>query len=287
MKIKRVLAIHDLCSFGRCSLTAAIPVLSAMGNQVCPFPTALYSNNLTYGKFVSRDLTDLMPGYMDQWQELQLPFDAIYSGFLAGPDQVEAVISAIDRFAADDQLVIVDPAMGDDGNLYPVFDETMVEAMKKLVARAGVITPNYTEACLLTGTPYKTDAPTDDDLDTLCEKLLKLGPRAVVVTSVPCGEGKIRIASMEKNSLFPESYWVTKQPFATCGTGDVFTSALAGYLLNGRDLTRSVQEASDFLSFVIDTTLKAGTDPHEGVVLEGCLWKLLVPQTKNCTTCMA
>lgn len=287
MKIKRVLAIHDLCSFGRCSLTAAIPVLSAMGHQVCPFPTVLYSNNLTYGKFVSRDLTDLMPSYMDQWQELKLPFDAIYSGFLAGPGQVEAVISAIDRFATGDQLVVVDPAMGDDGKLYPVFDETMVEAMKKLVAKASLITPNYTEACLLTGTPYNTAVPTDDELDTLCEKLLQLGPKAVVITSVPCAEGKIRIASMEKNSLFPESYLVTKQPFATCGTGDVFASTLVGYLLNGQDLTRCVQEAADFLSFVIDTTLKAGTDPHQGVVLEGCLWKLLVPQTKNCTTCMA
>lgn len=287
MKIKRVLAIHDLCSFGRCSLTAAIPVLSAMGHQVCPFPTALYSNNLTYGKFVSRDLTDLMAGYRDQWKELGLSFDAVYSGFLAGPDQVEQVIATIEEFAGEDRIAVVDPAMGDDGKLYPVFDSAMVEAMKKLVAHAALITPNYTEACLLTDTPCKAGAPTDDELEALCDKLLALGPKQVVITSVPCDEDHLKIVSYEANQLFPEAYEVKKLPFATCGTGDVFTSTLLGYVLNGKDLNRCVQEAADFVSYVIDTTIKAGTDPKEGVVLEGCLWKLLFPQSKNCTTCMA
>lgn len=120
MKINRVLAIHDLCSFGRCSLTAAIPVLSALGSQVCPFPTALYSNNLTYGKFHSKDLTDEMTSSMDKWQELGLSFDAIYSGFLASSAQVDVVIDAIGRFGGGGKSVVVDPAMADDGKLYPV-----------------------------------------------------------------------------------------------------------------------------------------------------------------------
>lgn len=287
MKIKRVLAIHDLCSFGRCSLTAAVPVLSAMGHQVCPFPTALYSNNLTYGKFVNRDLTDLMASYREQWKALGLSFDAVYSGFLAGPDQVAQVIAAIDQFAGEDRIAVVDPAMGDDGKLYPVFDDSMVEAMKKLVAHATLITPNYTEACLLTDTPWKEEAPTEDELEALCDKLLALGPKQVVITSVPCDEEHLKIVSSEPNQLFPEAYEVKRLPFATCGTGDVFTSTLLGYVLNGRDLNRCVQEAADYVSYVIDTTIKAGTDPKEGVVLEGCLWKLLFPQSKNCTTCMA
>ena len=120
-----------------------------------------------------------------------------------------------------------------------------------------------------------------------CDKLLALGPKQVVITSVPCDEDHLKIVSYEANQLFPEAYEVKKLPFATCGTGDVFTSTLLGYVLNGKDLNRCVQEAADFVSYVIDTTIKAGTDPKEGVVLEGCLWKLLFPQSKNCTTCMA
>ena len=109
----------------------------------------------------------------------------------------------------------------------------------------------------------------------------------MVITSVPCDEEHLKIVSSEPNQLFPEAYEVKRLPFATCGTGDVFTSTLLGYVLNGRDLNRCVQEAADYVSYVIDTTIKAGTDPKEGVVLEGCLWKLLFPQSKNCTTCMA
>jgi pyridoxine kinase len=286
MKIKRVLAIHDLCSFGRCSLTAAMPVLSAMGNQVCPFPTALYSNNLTYGKFFSKDLTDTMGSYMDKWEELGLGFDAIYSGFLASAAQTEAVADCIDRFGKD-KLVVVDPAMGDGGKLYPVFGADMIEAMKKLVAKATVITPNYTEACLLTGTPFADKIPDEDTLTDICEKLLAMGPRAVVVTSVPSDDKHISVASMESTQVFPELYRVDRLPFATCGTGDVFTSALTGYLLKGKDLDQCVQGAADFVSYVIQATIDAGTDPKEGVQLEGCLWQLLLPQTKNCTTCTA
>ena len=285
MKIKRVLAIHDLCSFGRCSLTAAVPVLSAMGHQVCPFPTALYSNNLTYGTFASEDLTQQMAAYMQKWEELQLSFDAIYSGFLANAAQAESVARCFDRFGGKGKTIIVDPAMGDDGKLYPVFDSTMVAAMKNLAARATVITPNYTEACLLTDTPYAPAPPTEDQLDTVCEKLLALGPKAVVITSVPCDAQHISITSMEASQGFPESYRVDRLPFGTCGTGDILTSTLAGYLLKGKDLNQCVQGAADFLSYVIQATLDAGTDPREGVLLEGCLWKLLLPATKNCTTC--
>ena len=285
MKINRVLAIHDLCSFGRCSLTAAIPVLSALGSQVCPFPTALYSNNLTYGKFHSKDLTDEMTSSMDKWQELGLSFDAIYSGFLASSTQVDVVIDAIGRFGGGGKSVVVDPAMADDGKLYPVFDETMAASMKKLVSHATLITPNYTEACLLTDTPYQAKPPTDKELETLCDKLLSLGPKAIVITSVPTDSCHIAIASQTDSQLFPEKYEVPKLPFGTCGTGDIFTSTLLAYILRGKDLNLAVQHAADFLSFVIETTLNEGTDPHEGVLLEGCLWKLLVPQTKDCTSC--
>ena len=140
MSTKRVLAIHDLCSFGRCSLTAAIPVISALGSQVCPFPTALFSNNLTYGTFKSTDLSATMPDMMAAWSKLNLTYDAVYSGFLAGPDQAETVKKAVLQFGKGG-LSIIDPAMADNGKLYPVFDESMIKAMKSLITVADLITP--------------------------------------------------------------------------------------------------------------------------------------------------
>ena len=195
------------------------------------------------------------------------------------------MIDAIGRFGGGGKSVVVDPAMADDGKLYPVFDETMAASMKKLVSHATLITPNYTEACLLTDTPYQAKPPTDKELETLCDKLLSLGPKAIVITSVPTDSCHIAIASQTDSQLFPEKYEVPKLPFGTCGTGDIFTSTLLAYILRGKDLNLAVQHAADFLRFVIETTLNEGTDPHEGVLLEGCLWKLLVPQTKDCTSC--
>ena len=177
MTTKRVLAIHDLCSFGRCSLTAAIPVISAMGFQVCPFPTAIFSNNLTYGDFTFSDFTPHMTEFMDKWQKLGYEYDAIYSGFLADAGQIEVVSDAISRFAKEDSLIVVDPAMGDNGNLYPVFTPAIVPEMRKLIAKATVITPNYTEACLLAGIPYSEDLPKTTEMLDLCKTLSDMGPK--------------------------------------------------------------------------------------------------------------
>ena len=130
MATKRVLAIHDLCSFGRCSLTAALPVISTMGFQVCPFPTAIFSNNFTYGDFTFSDFSDKMTGFMDKWQTLGFTYDCIYSGFLADCKQISIVREAIARFATSAQkptLVVVDPAMGDDGKLYPTLNAEFVD----------------------------------------------------------------------------------------------------------------------------------------------------------------
>lgn len=141
MATKRVLAIHDMCSFGRCSLTAAIPVISAMGFQVCPFPTAIFSNNLTYGDYTFSDFTPHMTEFMDKWQKLGYSYDSIYSGFLADAGQIAIVLDAIARFAKKDTLVVVDPAMADDGKLYPVFKPDIVMEMRKLIAKATIIIP--------------------------------------------------------------------------------------------------------------------------------------------------
>lgn len=276
MKTKRVLAVHDLCSFGRCSLTAAIPVISAMGMQVCPLPTAFFSNNLTYGEFTFHDFTDKMTGFMDRWEKLGFWYDAVYSGFLASVEQIEVVRDAARRFASrEESLVVVDPAMGDDGKLYPVFGPEYVEAMRTLVKEATLITPNFTEACFLLGESCGTAVPSSEALRAMTEKLAALGAKQVVITSVPAGENEIKVVSFDSVAGEYAERTTPRIPFTTCGTGDLFTSVVTGSLLRGETLAAASALAMRFVSRVMEFTLASGSDPREGVIVEPCLKELL------------
>lgn len=276
MKTKRVLAVHDLCSFGRCSLTAAIPVISAMGMQVCPLPTAFFSNNLTYGEFTFHDFTDKMTGFMDRWEKLGFRYDAVYSGFLASVEQIEVVRDAARRFASrEESLVVVDPAMGDDGKLYPVFGPEYVDAMRTLVKEATLITPNFTEACFLLGESCGTEVPSSEALRAMTEKLATLGAKQVVITSVPAGENEIKVVSFDSVTGEYAERTTPRIPFTTCGTGDLFTSVVTGALLRGETLAAASTLAMRFVSRVMEFTLASGADPREGVIVEPCLKELL------------
>lgn len=276
MKTKRVLAVHDLCSFGRCSLTAAIPVISAMGMQVCPLPTAFFSNNLTYGEFTFHDFTDKMTGFMDRWEKLGFRYDAVYSGFLASVEQIEVVRDAARRFASrEESLVVVDPAMGDDGKLYPVFGPEYVEAMRTLVKEATLITPNFTEACFLLSESCGTAVPSSEALRAMTEKLAALGAKQVVITSVPAGENEIKVVSFDSVAGEYAERTTPRIPFTTCGTGDLFTSVVTGALLRGETLAAASALAMRFVSRVMEFTLASGSDPREGVIVEPCLKELL------------
>lgn len=276
MKTKRVLAVHDLCSFGRCSLTAAIPVISAMGMQVCPLPTAFFSNNLTYGEFTFHDFTDKMTGFMDRWEKLGFRYDAVYSGFLASVEQIEVVRDAARRFASrEESLVVVDPAMGDDGKLYPVFGPEYVDAMRTLVKEATLITPNFTEACFLLGESCGTAVPSSEALRAMTEKLAALGAKQVVITSVPAGENEIKVVSFDSVTGEYAERTTPRIPFTTCGTGDLFTSVVTGSLLRGETLAAASALAMRFVSRVMEFTLASGSDPREGVIVEPCLKELL------------
>lgn len=276
MKTKRVLAVHDLCSFGRCSLTAAIPVISAMGMQVCPLPTAFFSNNLTYGEFTFHDFTDKITGFMDRWEKLGFRYDAVYSGFLASVEQIEVVRDAARRFASrEESLVVVDPAMGDDGKLYPVFGPEYVEAMRTLVKEATLITPNFTEACFLLGESCGTAVPSSEALRAMTEKLAALGAKQVVITSVPAGENEIKVVSFDSVAGEYAERTTPRIPFTTCGTGDLFTSVVTGSLLRGETLAGASALAMRFVSRVMEFTLASGSDPREGVIVEPCLKELL------------
>ena len=274
MATKRVLAIHDLCSFGRCSLTAAIPVISAMGSQVCPFPTALFSNNFTYGDFTFSDFSSKMTSFMDKWEELGFSYDCIYSGFLADVNQIEIVKEAVARFANRNQkstLVVVDPAMGDNGKLYPTLNADFVVNMRSLVQQADLITPNYTEACLLLDLAYETSIPDNDALETLCRKLVTRKNQKVVITSVPAADNQIKVACFDASSGEFAEHSTERIPFATCGTGDLFTSVLTGAMLQGKSLSDAVLAAMRFVSLAIQYTYDSGSDYREGVQVEPCL----------------
>lgn len=279
MTTKRVLAVHDLCSFGRCSLTAAIPVISALGSQVCPFPTAWFSNNLTYGDFRFTDFTPQMTGFMDQWEKLGFRYDALYSGFLADAGQISVVLDAIGRFGDSDKLIVVDPVMGDDGVMYPIFKPTFVDEMHRLVSKATLITPNYTEACLLLGRPLEKPseaaAPDAAQLKRMCEELSELGARQIVITSVPAAEGIIKVVSFDAQTGVFEERTTERIELSTCGTGDLFTSVMTAAMLRGLSLAQATRLAMEFTSYVIDYTHLSGSDVREGVQVEPCLSKLI------------
>ena len=195
-RVKRVAAVNDLSGFGRCSLTVALPILSAMGFQACPVPTMLLSAHTGYPDPYIRDMTDDLPAYLAHWERLGLEFEAVYTGFLGAPRQAALLEPFLLRQMAAGALCLVDPAMADHGRLYATCTPALVEAMKRLVALAGVTTPNVTEACLLTGTDYDavTALPVAEQRAALCQigaRLRALGCDTVVITGVPEEAGAV------------------------------------------------------------------------------------------------
>lgn len=162
-KVKKVVAVHDLSGVGRVSLTVVIPILSSMGFQVCPLPTAVLSSHTQYPEFSFLDLTDEMPKIISEWKKLEVQFDAFYTGYLGSPRQIHIVSDFIDDFRRPDGLVVVDPVLGDNGRLYANFHESMIDEMKHLITKADVVTPNLTELFYLLGIPYK-EMNTDEEL---------------------------------------------------------------------------------------------------------------------------
>ena len=277
--IQRVAAIHDLSGFGGGSLSAVIPILSAMGIQVCSLPTAILSTHTGgFTDFHFRDLTDDMRLIITHWRRLSLSFAAIYSGFLGSVEQIGIVRDFIRDFRNPDTLVVVDPVLGDDGKLYDTMGEGMVAGMRSLVASADVITPNITEACLLLGEP-SLPAPSDTDaIKAWTRALSDLGPRCVIITSVP--EDSVRGTSVVAYDREAGRYWKVACPYIPAcypGTGDIFASVISGSLLQGDSLPLSLDRAVQFVSMAIRTTFGHNFPEREGVFLERVLPSLNAP----------
>ena len=281
-RVKKVAAVHDLSGMGRVSLTVVIPVLSTMGFQVCPLPTAVLSNHTQYPSFSFLDLTDEMPRIIAEWEKLGVQFDAIYTGYLGSPRQVHIVSDFIDSFRQPDSLVMIDPVLGDNGKLYANFDMDMVKEMQQLIKKADVITPNMTELFYLLDMPYK-DYLTDEELKTYLRQLSERGPEIVIVTSVPV------VGDANKTSVYAynregDRYWkitCSYLPAHYPGTGDTFTSVVTGALLQGDSLPVALDRAAQFILQGIRATFGYEYDNREGILLEKVLHNLDIPIQHN------
>lgn len=275
---KRCAAIHDLSCFGHTSLMAVIPILSAMGVQVFPLPTALLSSHSQLSNFHFHDLTSHMEAILKHWLQLNLRFDAIYSGFLGSHQQVDIVQRLIDTYKAQNPLVMVDPVLGDNGQLYKTIDTPLVLAMRNLVRHADIITPNLTELHLLLGnTP--SDSMDERMLREAIKSIAEEGPTIVIVTSVPLAEDVKRssvVAYSRTDNRFwkvPCSYLPTTYP----GTGDAFASVITGSLLQGDSLPIALDRAVQFASMGVRATFGYPHSPAEGILLERILNTLNAP----------
>jgi pyridoxine kinase len=281
--VPRVAAIHDLSGFGRASLTVIIPILSNMGIQVCPLPTAVLSTHTGgFEGYRLMDLTGHLKEMIAHWRELGLRFDAVYSGFLGSPAQVDIVADFIDHFSSGRRLVTVDPVIGDEGRPYGPMGPEMIREMKKLVTRADTITPNLTEAAFLLDEPYP-DQMTEAEVKDWVLRLTDMGPRTVVITSVPsgqCADKSMVVAHDREDGRF----WRVNCQYIPAyypGTGDAFSSVLVGGLLTGDSLPIALDRAVQFVSQAIRASFGYTVPAKEGILLERVLPNLRAPITAS------
>ncbi|MFP4226806.1 MAG: pyridoxamine kinase [Desulfobacterales bacterium] len=273
--VQRIAAIHDLSGFGRASLTVVIPILSTMGVQVCPLPTAVLSTHSKFSDYHFVDLTDHMPAMIDHWQRLEVEFDAIYSGFLGSHRQVAIVTDFIEHFRKPDQLVVVDPVLGDDGVIYGPLGTDMVAEMRSLITHASVITPNMTEAALLLEESY-TPNPGISKIKDWAIRLAEKGPEIVIITSVPENEREKTTSVVAYNSRH-KRFWKVLCDYLPAdypGTGDAFASVVVGCLLQGDSLPIALDRAVQFISLGVRATFGHTYDTRQGILLERVLGNL-------------
>lgn len=287
--LKKIAVINDLSGLGKCSLTAAIPVLSVMGVQACPFPTAILSNQTGYGSYFLDDYTDRMSMIMEEWKKIDFSPDGIYTGFLANECQAENVMDFIEMFARDDTWILTDPVMGDQGHAFGFCTDSFCEKMRSLTGRAHVATPNLSEAILLLEGReglkkywkhlFKMESlayfSTIEEIGKrLCETFCL---KAVVITGIDWTDrnGVLKIGNLVWEN--GGSAWVfsEKQGGSYSGTGDLFASVLCAGLVKGMSMETCAQKAVSFLHGAIRDTVKSGTDRNEGVCFETHLWELL------------
>lgn len=269
---KKLAMISNLTGYGRCSLAVAIPVVSVMGVQACPVPTALYSNHLAFPTWFHKDLTEEMPGYLEGFSNLNLSFDGIYYGFVGKDQQIDC---AENFFRSQPQAkIILDPAMGDHGKMYSSLTAAHYQGIQRLIKYSHIFTPNLTEACLLTDTPYHEDWE-KEDLKELADKLHDLGAKKIVITGIRTKDSYLNYVSDGSTSQMLSSP-IKGKPYH--GAGDLFAAVISADTLNDVSLTDSVKKASAFVGACVEFSEKAGVREKDGLLFENCLSMLIAKE---------
>ena len=272
--MKRIVSIQDISCLGKCSLTVALPIVSAMGVECAILPTAVLSTHTMFQNFTCKDLTDQIGPIARHWKQEGIAFDAIYTGYLASADQVADVCRVFDTFKTPDNLIFVDPAMADNGKLYPAFGPEFPAEMAKVCAKADVIVPNLTEASLLTGLPCRTEYD-EGYLRELIAALAELGPRHVALTGVSLEPGKLGVMAYDRATGETFTYFNDEIPVRYHGTGDVFASTCVGGLMNGLNLGQALALAADYTVECIRLTKHTPNSNWYGVEFERAIPMLL------------
>jgi pyridoxine kinase len=271
---KRAAAIHDISCFGRCSLTVALPIISAAGIETAVIPTAVLSTHTGGIKgFTYRDLTEDIEKIVDHWKSLGLTFDSVYTGFLGSFEQIDIVIGTIGKLRSEGTIVVVDPVMADNGKLYEIFPKNFPSGMKRLCENADVIVPNITEAVLMLGEDFKEGPYERTYIESLLRKLGKLAEK-VVLTGVFFNDTELGAAAYDRSSDSISYSFESRIPGYYHGTGDVFGSALTASLMNGIPLSEAAEIAVKFTAESIKRTFDAKTDIRFGVNFEAGLGEL-------------
>ncbi|NLB37100.1 MAG: pyridoxamine kinase, partial [Clostridiales bacterium] len=269
--VRKIAVFNDLSGLGKCSLTAAIPIISALGIHACPIPTAVLSNQTGYESYFIKDCTDCIDNFTREWQKLNISFDGILTGFLVNSGQVEKILRFLKAFRNENTILVVDPVMADNGETYDIFTDELRDRICELIPMADVITPNLTECCILSGSDYGSLNRTADDGDMfaavfeICRNLIEKGVKNVIVTGVRRGESICNcICSKKKRALSKTRMF--EGSFS--GTGDIFACVVCGYLVKGLDIQSAVDKAADFISASIEDTIKDKISPNDGINFE-------------------
>lgn len=268
--VKRIVSIQDISCLGKCSLTVALPIISAMGVECAIIPTAVLSTHTMFKNFTFHDLSGEIEPVVEHWENENISFDAVYTGYLGSFEQINIVSGVFEKMRARGSLVCVDPAMADNGRLYPAFDEAFAAKMADLCAGADYILPNITEAAYMSGMEYK-ESYDEEYVRSLILALAAKGARNVILTGVSFEEGKTGVMSYssEKNEF--SYYCHEKLPVSYHGTGDIFSSTFVGALMNGFAPGKAVSIAADFTAECIRVTIRNGKEKCYGVDFEQCI----------------
>ena len=268
---KKIAVINDFSGFGRCSIAVALPIISAMRIQYCPLPTSIFSNHTGFESFFFEDYTSRMQPYIEEWKKLGLQFSGISTGFLGSKEQIQIVLQFFKDFGTEDNVIVVDPVMGDYGKTYSTYTPEMCEEMKKLVSCADILTPNLTEACILTDTPYH-EKWSMKEVGALAEKLSGMGPEKVVITGIIQGEFIANYCyEKDQPGKIRRTHKVGTQ---RSGTGDIFAAIIAADAVNGVPFQDSVRKASLFIKKCIEKSIEMDLPLTDGVCFEEVLHKL-------------